>query len=176
LGFWLWRAGALGAAPDGAAAPYRLQINGNWRVAMSLWERIGCPYEAALALADSDDPGDLQGALRRFARLGARPMAERVAAMLREQGVRNLPRLPTRETVGNPGGLTNRELEVLALIAKRYTNAEIAGALHISPKTAGHHVAAILGKLGVHNRRDAVRAAERLGAVGPTAGVEPPRV
>lgn len=167
LGFWLWRAGVLGAAPDGAAAPYALQINGNWRVAMSSWEQIGCPYEAAFALADSDDPGDLRVALRGFARLGARPMAERVAAMLREMGVRNLPRLPTRETVDNPGGLTNRELEVLALIAKRCTNAEIAAALHISPKTAGHHVAAILAKLGVHNRRDAVRAAEQLGAIAP---------
>ncbi|HEX6336131.1 MAG TPA: AAA family ATPase [Jiangellaceae bacterium] len=167
LGFWLWRAGALAAAPHEAAAPYGLQINGNWRVAVSLWERIGCPYEAALALADSDDPGDLKVALQGFARLGARPMTEHVAATLREMGVRDLPRLPTRETVDNPAGLTNRELEVLALMAKRYTNAEIAAALHIAPKTAGHHVAAILAKLGVHNRRDAVRAAEQLGAVAP---------
>ena len=52
-------------------------------------------------------------------------------------------------------GLTPREVEVLRLLAQRRTDREIADALFISPKTAGFHVANILGKLGVANRREA---------------------
>ncbi|MEZ0291334.1 MAG: LuxR C-terminal-related transcriptional regulator, partial [Solirubrobacteraceae bacterium] len=51
----------------------------------------------------------------------------------------------------------------LRLIAGGATNAEIAERLVISPKTADHHVSAVLSKLGVHSRRDVAAAAERLG-------------
>jgi DNA-binding CsgD family transcriptional regulator len=56
-----------------------------------------------------------------------------------------------------------RELEILSLVAQRFINAEIAARLHISPKTAGHHVSAILAKLGVRSRHDAAAEAQRLG-------------
>ena len=55
IGFWMWRLGAIDAAPEGAAEPFALQIAGDWRRAAASWEELGCPYEAALALADGDD-------------------------------------------------------------------------------------------------------------------------
>jgi non-specific serine/threonine protein kinase len=60
-------------------------------------------------------------------------------------------------------GLTAREVEVLRLLVQRRTDREIAGELFISPKTAGFHVANILGKLGVANRREAAALALREG-------------
>jgi DNA-binding CsgD family transcriptional regulator len=57
--------------------------------------------------------------------------------------------------------LTRREREVLALLAQRFTDPEIADALFISRKTAGHHVSNILGKLGAANRREAAAIAAR---------------
>jgi len=60
-------------------------------------------------------------------------------------------------------GLTAREVEVLNLLAQRRTDREIADELFISPKTAGFHVANILGKLGVANRREAAALALREG-------------
>ena len=59
-------------------------------------------------------------------------------------------------------GLTPRETEVLELIVEGATNAEIARALVISPKTVDHHVSAVLGKLGVGSRREAAAAASKL--------------
>ena len=72
LAFWCWRAGALDAAPAGCAEPYALQIAGHWREAAVAWQRLGCPYEEARALADGD--GDAQQeTLALFERLGAQP-------------------------------------------------------------------------------------------------------
>lgn len=56
--------------------------------------------------------------------------------------------------------LTNREKEVLKLLAKGYTNPEIAQMLYISPHTVKAHVAAILKKLNAKNRLLAVVATE----------------
>jgi DNA-binding NarL/FixJ family response regulator len=84
---------------------------------------------------------------------------------LRELGVRDLPRRPSRATLDNPGGLTDRQLEVLALLVEGCTNPEIAARLHISPKTAGHHVSAILDRLSVTDRHEAARVAREQGIV-----------
>ena len=73
-------------------------------------------------------------------------------------------------------GLTERELEVLRLMTAGWTNKQIAGALFISPKTAGAHVSNILSKLGVARRGGAAAAAQRLGLINPSAqsdGVPP---
>ena len=51
-----------------------------------------------------------------------------------------------------PAGLSEREVEVLALVARGLTNKEIAGALDISVRTAGHHVEHIFAKIGVTTR------------------------
>ena len=62
-----------------------------------------------------------------------------------------------------PSGLTNRQLDVAKLVARGFTNAEIAERLFISPKTADHHVSAVLMKLGMPNRRAVVVQAPELG-------------
>ncbi|HTP07371.1 MAG TPA: LuxR C-terminal-related transcriptional regulator [Anaerolineae bacterium] len=61
------------------------------------------------------------------------------------------------------GLLTNRELDVLHLLAQRYTNKEIADALVISPKTVNNHLDHLGDKLGVHGRRAIVAAAKDQG-------------
>jgi DNA-binding NarL/FixJ family response regulator len=52
-------------------------------------------------------------------------------------------------------------VEILALLVEGSSNAEIAGRLHISPKTADHHVSAVLAKLDVHSRQAAADLARR---------------
>jgi DNA-binding CsgD family transcriptional regulator/tetratricopeptide (TPR) repeat protein len=61
--------------------------------------------------------------------------------------------------------LTPREREVLALLCQRQTDPEIAEALFLSPRTASNHVANILAKLGVSNRREAAAIAARFGLI-----------
>ena len=58
--------------------------------------------------------------------------------------------------------LSDREQEVLSLIATGSTNKEIAGHLHLSPHTVKEHTSAIYRKLGVRNRAEATRQAQRL--------------
>ena len=90
-----------------------------------------------------------------------------MARKLRERGVRGVPRGPRPRTRANPGGLTARELEVLALLAKGLQNAAIAAQLVVSEKTVDHHVSAILRKLDVRTRGEAAAEAARLGLAGP---------
>jgi len=79
-----------------------------------------------------------------------------------------VPRGPREETRANPAGLTSRQLEVLELLAEGLTNAEIADRLVVSPRTAEHHVAAVLAKLGATTRREAVRRASELRLLAST--------
>ena len=72
---------------------------------------------------------------------------------------------PRRDTFG----LSNREREVLALIAEGRTNREIGERLFISQKTVGVHVGNILAKLGVSGRVEAAAVAIRLGLTEPAA-------
>ena len=59
-----------------------------------------------------------------------------------------IPRGPLGETRANPAGLTARQVDVLRLLGKGYTNAEIASQLVLSVRTVDSHVAAVLAKLG----------------------------
>jgi ATP/maltotriose-dependent transcriptional regulator MalT len=162
LAVWRRRVGLDGEVSAEVGEAYMLQLGGEWARAAERWRELGCPYEAALALADAEEEAPLRRALEELQRLGARPSADLVARRLRKLGVRRLPRRPRRATAANPAGLTARELEVLALLADGLRNAEIAACLHIAEKTAGHHVSAVLAKLGVRSRREAARvAAER---------------
>jgi DNA-binding CsgD family transcriptional regulator len=166
LACWRWRAGIRDEIPAETAEPYALQIRGEWAQAATLWAEIGCPYEAALAVADADDDDALRRALTELQRLGARPAAAIVARRLRERGARALPRGPRPATRENPANLTARELEVLTLVAQGLRNAEIAERLFLAPKTVDHHVSAILRKLNVPTRGHASAEAVRLGIAG----------
>lgn len=163
LGFWMWRVGAIEEAPDGAAEPYRLQMSGRWHEAAQAWRSIGCPYETAMALADGDESSRLD-ALEILAGLGARPLADRLRAELRQAGVDRLPRGPRRRTRQNPAGLTARQLDVLELVVQGLSNGEIAARLFVSTKTVEHHVSAIYTKLGVTTRARAVAVGAELTA------------
>jgi DNA-binding CsgD family transcriptional regulator/tetratricopeptide (TPR) repeat protein len=161
LAYWLWRVGAIASAPPGAARPYALQIGRQPRLARAAWQGLGCPYEAAVALSETDDPADMLTALGELNALGAWPAAEQLSRRLRELGMRRLPRRPRRSTMDHPARLTAREVEILALLPDGLRNVDIAARLHISPKTVDHHVSAILAKLGVGSRREAADWARR---------------
>jgi DNA-binding CsgD family transcriptional regulator len=158
LAYWRWKAGVCDDPPDWLPAPYRLQIAGQWRAAAEAWRSIGCPYEEARALADGD-PAAQQRALVILDRLQARPAAAELRRGMRVQGLRSVPRGPQRATRANRFGLTNRQLEILRLLADGCTNAQIAQRMSIAPKTAEHHVAAVLAKLDVASRQAAVQLA-----------------
>ena len=86
------------------------------------------------------------------------PSAQRLAAAFRAALPVSVPRIPNQPL---PDALTERELEVLGLIADGQSNAEIAERLFISPRTAAVHVSNILGKLGVGSRTEAAAWAHR---------------
>ncbi|MCE3552509.1 AAA family ATPase [Pseudonocardia sp. RS11V-5] len=121
------------------------------------------PYERALALWDTGAPADLLTALPVLDELGAAAVAARFRARLRALGVVGIPRGPAPATRANPAGLTARQLDVLGLLAEGLSNADIAARLVISPRTADHHVSAVLAKLGVRSRGEAAAAAHRMG-------------
>ena len=147
--------------------PYAAELAGDWCGAAAQWRRLGCPYEAALALGEADDLNASRQALDELRAMGAKSAEATVARRLRERGGR-LPRGPRANTRANPSGLTAREVEVLALLAEGLRNAEIADRLFVSAKTVDHHVSAILRKLGARNRSEATVKASTLGLNAPT--------
>jgi DNA-binding CsgD family transcriptional regulator len=168
IAWLLWRTGDQDIPTDLAelAEPYALQIAGQSAAAASIWQALGCPYEAARALAESDDPASLLSAVATLERLGTKPALGQSIRRLRALGVRDLPRRrrgPGAATGANPAGLTRREVEVLALVTTGLRNAEIADRLYLTPKTVSHHLTSIYAKLGVNSRTEAVRAATGLG-------------
>jgi len=163
LGYWLGRAGQ--PVTVGGDHPYAIQLADRWQEAAAAWEAAGCPYEQAAALAESPDPEPLLAALGILDELGARPLAARVRARLRDMGVARIPRGPVDETRANPAGLTARQVDVLRLLSRGYTNAQIAGELVVSARTVDSHVAALLAKLGARDRREAVTRAAELGVL-----------
>ena len=159
LAWWRRQAGIEEETPTDAAEPYALQLAGDWLGSATAWRLTGCPYETALALASSSEEEPLRQALAELQEMGALPAASIVSKRLRDLGVRGIPRGPRAATRDNPAGLTARELEVLELLTEGLQNIEIAGRLHLSVKTVGHHVAAILRKLDVSSRNAAAMAA-----------------
>jgi DNA-binding CsgD family transcriptional regulator/tetratricopeptide (TPR) repeat protein len=144
-----------------ASEPYASILRRDWAAAADAFGDAGWTYDRALMLSLLDDEEALLEALEIARSLGAEPLAGRAARRLRELGVR-VPQGPRVATRANPAGLTPRQLEVLALVVEGLTNAEIAERLVVSPRTAEHHVAAVLTKLGAVSRRDAARRASEL--------------
>jgi DNA-binding CsgD family transcriptional regulator/tetratricopeptide (TPR) repeat protein len=156
----------------GVAAPER------WAAAAEIWRRLErpplaayCRWREAEALvaggaSRSEASVPLREAHAVAARLGARPLirevellAQRARLDLEPPNAASAARRPgLRETLG----LTPREAEVLTLVARGYTNREIATTLVISDRTAGVHVSHILHKLNAPNRLEAAAIAHRL--------------
>jgi DNA-binding NarL/FixJ family response regulator len=148
--------------PPRATGPFALDAAGRWREASAEWERRGCPYERALALADGNDEAR-RDALAALDELGAVAAAALVRRRLQERGARGVPRGPRASTRANPVGLTNRQLSVLELLREGLSNQEIAARLYLSTRTVDHHVSAILRKLDARTRTEAASRAIQLG-------------
>ena len=140
--------------------------------ALRAWSGLGLPFEMARsrfelgrALADSQPDvavDHARRALRAFESLGAAQEADRAAAFLRSRGV------VARVGAKGVGLLTLREQEVVQLLRAGLSNPEIAARLHVSRKTASHHVSSILAKLQLRNRAEVAAYAvdERGGFTG----------
>jgi DNA-binding CsgD family transcriptional regulator len=166
----------------------RLQGNSDparWRATAAAWDRLDRPFEAAYAryrqaealLAARAPRAGVQETLRpahtAAVQLGAAPL-RRELELLAQRGRVRLE-APAEPAVAEPEvpsvaallGLTQREAEVLALVAEGRTNRQIGQALFITPKTASLHVSRILAKLGVTGRGEAAAVAHRLGLDKP---------
>jgi DNA-binding CsgD family transcriptional regulator len=123
--------------------------------ALAGWRALGAPFEGARtrvlvalahrALGDEDTAAlELAGARHTFEELGAGPDVARVDALANANSANTKP--------ASPSALTDREEEVLALIAGGKTNRAIATSLGISEKTVARHVSNIFMKLDLPNR------------------------
>jgi DNA-binding CsgD family transcriptional regulator/tetratricopeptide (TPR) repeat protein len=169
---WLALAEAEYARARGVAQPE------SWSQAAGGWERLErpplvayCRWRQAEALvaagaSRTEAAVPLQEAHAVAARIGARPLLRELELLA--QRARLDPTPPqAASSAGMQGpeeilGLTAREAEVLKLVARGYTNREIAATLVISVKTVSVHVSHILRKLGVPNRLEAAAIAHRL--------------
>jgi DNA-binding CsgD family transcriptional regulator/tetratricopeptide (TPR) repeat protein len=161
LAAWLWRVGALTEPLTDIAEPYAAEMSGDWRGAAAAWHALGCPYEYACLLAWHGTDADQRLALAILEQLGAAPAAQLLRRQMRVRGVRRIPRGSRPSTRRHPLGLTRREAEILGLLADGLRSSSIAQRLFVSPKTVEHHVSAILAKLGVSSRTEAVAFAHR---------------
>jgi ATP/maltotriose-dependent transcriptional regulator MalT len=138
--------------------------------AIDCFEEASAPYDAAVArlelarslaaLGRSDRAeSERAAALDAFETLGATADAERAAQLL--------PEAEGEDASGEPGlgELTARELEVLALVARGLSDAEIAAELVLSPHTVHRHVANVRSKLRLGSRAAAVAYASRAGLI-----------
>ena len=158
LACWLRRVGRLPAGFAGRVAPpCQVELEGDPRAAAAAWEAVGCRHDQGLALLQGDE-ADLRAALSLFQSFGAEPGARMARKRLRELGAHRVQRGPQERTRVDPQGLTARQREVLQLLAQGLSNAEMALQLHRSERTVEHHVSALLGKLGVATRAEAVNA------------------
>ena len=153
-------AGQLGAAEGDVRAAGRLKN------ALERLAALGLPLEATRArlelarviAAGTPDVAAVEArlALASFEELGATRDADAAAGLLRQLGAGGGRAWPKGH-----GTLTKRETEVVPLLAAGLSNAEIAERLYISPRTAEHHVASILSKLGLRSRAEAAAYAVR---------------
>ncbi len=162
---WAAVAGVEFDVAEPMSAPHGAMARRDWLAAADAFGAVGWTYDRALMLSLLDEEESLVEAIEIARGLGAEPLTRRVAERMRELGLR-VPKGPRETTRANPAGLTARQLEVLELLAEGLTNAEIAERLVVSTRTAEHHVAAVLTKLGAPTRREAARRASELRLVG----------
>ena len=147
------------------AAGDRESARRDLEAALACWLRLELPFEIArtrleLSRVDAATNPEVaidhaRRALGTFEELGAIRAADECAAQLRALGV--VPRIGAKGV----GQLTAREQEVLELLGHGLSNPEIAARLHVSRKTASHHVSNILAKLDLRNRAEAAAYATR---------------
>ena len=161
---------------DGIAATRDLVAAGNpARVVMlttfDLDEHVYAALRAGASafLLKDTRPADLAEAVRVVAR-GEALLAPTVTRRLLDRYADRLPAPAPTSTADALAVLTAREREVLTLTARALSNAEIAARLHLSTATVKTHVSAILTKLGLRDRIQAVVLAYDTGLVRP----EPP--
>lgn len=165
------RQGSACVAAAAGTDAYRLEVAvRDLESAIAAFTAARLPLEAAGArlrlaeLVQADDPAlaraEVRTAAEAFAWLGASAELDRATALLRTLGG------PARTGARRVGSLTDREAEVLALIAQGLTNPQIAERLFISRKTASHHVSNVLAKLGVRSRAEAAAWAAAHGRTG----------
>ena len=141
----------------------------SWSCAVAAWRKVVRPHELAWVLLRSGQQtaaGHATEARRALAEaltigesLGAQPLVDAVLAAGRQARLRLTPTTAPAATLG----LTDREVDVLRLVAEGLPNAAIGQRLFISPKTVSVHVSHILDKLGAANRGEAAAAAHRHG-------------
>jgi DNA-binding CsgD family transcriptional regulator len=147
---------------DAAATWYRLERPP--AAAYCRWRQAGALVSAGASRSEASAP--LREAHAVAARLRAKPLARELERLAERPRLDLAP--PDTRSADPPQdlerilGLTAREAQVLKLIARGYTNREIAEALVISVKTAGVHVSHILRKLDAPNRREAAAIAHRV--------------
>jgi len=169
----LHEAWAATFAAEAARADGRHDLAG-WDGAAEAWAALAQPQQEAYALlraaVAASAAGNREGAAVRLGRaadlagrLGARLLLEQISSLARRArvDVAALPGQRVQSGGAAPFGLTERELEVLRLVAAGRGNRDIAAELFISPKTASVHVSNILGKLGVSSRGEAAATAYR---------------
>ncbi|MGW3233336.1 helix-turn-helix transcriptional regulator [Kitasatospora sp. NPDC001095] len=148
-----------------------------WAAAVEALRPTGLPYPLALALLRAGEAEVQAGRreagaelLREAAELAAvrddRPLGGQISALAERAGLSLAPAeraaaVPA-QAAGDSFNLTPRERDVLRLLARGWTNRQIAEELYISPKTASVHVSNILGKLAVGGRGEAAALAHRL--------------
>jgi len=149
-----------------------------WEDVARRWETLGRPYPAAYAQFRAAEaalgrrgPRDsarrqLDAAHATTVRLGAIPLRDEIELLARHARI-ELRGAPTEATAARDGiGLTERESEVIRLVAAGWSNQQIADALFITRKTASVHVSNAMAKLGAGNRVEAAAIAHRLGLAG----------
>ena len=161
--FWMWKLGRLDEVPPGTAESYGWMMRGEHRRAAAFFRERGLPYDEALALMHGDEHEQI-AAVRIFDDLGAVAASARMRDVLSEDGVR-VPRGSSFATRQNPAGLTARQAEVLQLLAQGWSNSQIADHLFLSNRTVENHVSAVLMKLDVSSRTEAVDLALAQGMV-----------
>jgi DNA-binding CsgD family transcriptional regulator len=162
LAYRVWRAGGSDQRPPCTDAAYRLMIDGDWLGAAAAWSARGSRAGEVEALGLGDASGARQ-ALKLLGDVGATAAIARLRMDLRSRRVTGIPRATTTANIAD---LTDRQVDVLRLVAEGLSNAEIAAKLSLSPRTVDHHVSAVLAKLGVASRGQASVAAHRLGLTG----------
>jgi DNA-binding CsgD family transcriptional regulator/tetratricopeptide (TPR) repeat protein len=156
-----------------------------WQTAAAAWELLERPFEVAYArfrqaeallLAGGTHRPQAETLLRQAhqtaVELGATPLRREIELLAQRGRLRleepvDTTSAPTAPSSAASLGLTQREAEVLALVAEGKTNRQIGETLFITPKTASVHVSRILAKLGVTGRGEAAAVAHRLGLDKP---------